>query len=224
MKFDGICDESIKTSNDLLRFLLSPQSKAFSDTELRTVFKSVYLINLEYRDDSRGMLIAIESSKKPGYEAAGVVFLRMCELNNTLLTDQDRIRQATDLVRCMIEKPHPRLKNYVLTVTTGIYGFLEYRQAGLGQDFVNTLMANIDSGLPEILMAKPLSAKGIDTKPFFAALHQSIEAQGDVKAWLKQHIPAKSRIKAAEITGFKECFEILDKKRKGQLLENQLGL
>lgn len=228
MKFDGIYDDNIKTSMDLLRYLLTPKANELSTADLRTVFKAINLVDLTYRDDARGMLIAIQSSKRPGYETAGVIYLRLRELKTTGLTDEDRTREAVDLVRCMVEKPHPTLKDHVLPVVTGMYHYLAYRQPDLAQSFVDGLIYSANNreikfGMPEALMTKP-TAQHVDTKPFFAALHHAIERQGDVKDWLKEHIPARSRIRAAEISGFSECFEILSKKRKGHLLENQLGL
>jgi hypothetical protein len=228
MKFDGICDESIKTPTDLLRFLLTPRSKEFSDTELRTVFKAVNLVDLKYRDDARGMMVAILSSKNPGFEATGVIYLRLCELNNPGITEHERLLQGVDLVRCMTEVSHPVLNSKILAVATGIYNFLVFRQPDHVELFTDTIIA-VPEGDNKNRMVVPMlgwknTLKTINSQPFLDALYRSIERQGDVKEWIKKNIPAKLRITALEVTGFKEFLETSGKADKGKFLEDQLGL
>lgn len=228
MKFDGICDDSIKTPTDLLRFLLTPQSKEFSDTELRTVFKAINLVNLEHRNDARGMLISIQSSKNPDYEAAGVIYLRLCELKNPGMTEQDRLLQAVDLVRCMTEILHSVLNSKILAVATGIYNFLVFRQPDNVALFSDSIIA-IPEGDNKNRMAVPMlgwkhTTPTINSKPFLDALYKSIERQGDVKDWIKRNIPPSLRVAASEITGFKEFLQTTGNTGKGKYLEEQLGL
>jgi hypothetical protein len=229
MKFDGICDESIKTPTDLLRFLLTPRSKEFSDTELRTVYKAISLVDLkEQRDNARGMMLSIQSSKNPGYEAAGVIYLRLCELKNPGMTEQDRLLQAIDLVRCMTEISHPVLNSKILSVATGIYNFLAFRQPDHVELFTDSIIAVPENDNRNRMVVKMVGGNPtnptINTKPFRDALYKSIERKGDVKDWIKRNIPPRLRVAASEVTGFKEFLQTMGKADKGKFLEDQLGL
>lgn len=228
MKFDGICDDSIQTSTDLLRFLLTPKANEFSNAELRTVFKAINLVDLNYRDDARGMLIAIDSSKNPGYEAAGVVYLRLSELNHPDLSELDRTKQAIELLRCMTEKSHIVLNSKALIVATGIYDYLVFRQSDHLALFTDSIIA-VPEGEDKnrtatAMMTWSQASATINTKPFLDALYKSIERQGDVKDWIKKNIPPKLRATAKEVTGFKEFLQTMGRAGKGKYLEDQLGL
>jgi hypothetical protein len=225
MKFDDICDSRISKPTDLLSYLISNQAKEFSTVDLRTVFKAINLVDLRYRDDVRGMLMAIQSSKKPGFEAAGVVYLRLAELRNPELPSLERNRQAVDLMTCMVEKSHTTLNARVLAVATGIYDYLAYREPALAQYFADDLIACAETNphMALALMTKP-NDQDIDPQPFYSSLYQAIGKSGDVKTWIKQKIPARLRQIAANNTGFKEFLQTMGKADKGKFLENQLGL
>lgn len=179
-------------------------------------------------DQNLSAVAALNQFLTPSIHAyAGPLLMRMTELNKSRPDERQRIEHAVDLLEVYTLKKDPKgIRSFSLIAASGVFDYLANKQSPNLPYLAERILArfNDDPGLVRAILCPGISITRPNTTVLLETFRDVLERSGGIEEWAKTNLDSKHRTSLYAFTQWPEVLKSMNRKSRGQQLEDQLGL